>query len=283
MPTMTVKDENEPVAETVPEPEQFSSRGLRRPIFPYAPRQAQMTGQEDRTQGLWPWFLMPFRPPLVSAECKAYVEGKYTPASESERLLLLSELSEANTVRGDANSAIVQAPGACSALRQECQAEGLQLISPVTGEASGGPELQIYEPQEHSGHQVGRVLTDPFIGVTELIAELERRKPWALMQLDARIEESVEHTTEGPAEQRRYMRQAVASMKRTRQLIANGMPTVAELRLWFKRFELQRLESQQDQRIKHERALQGRIDDQSQQIARMASEIQQSQWEMANT
>lgn len=276
MPTMTVKDEEQPVAEP-----EFASRGLHRPLFPYAPRRAVQQGEEDRTQGLWPWYLMPFREPYVSPECKAFVLGKYKPPTEVERSLLLSELAEANTVRGDAASAIIQAPGACSALRQEAAAEGMQLISPVTGEASGGPELQIYEPQEHSGHQLGRIFTDPFIGVTEVVEELERRLPWALTQLDARIEECSEHVLEGTADQRRYMRQAVASMKRTRTNIANGVPTVKELQLFFKRFELQRLESQQDQRIKHERALQGRIDDQSMQIQRMTAEIQQAQWDAA--
>ena len=274
MPTMTVKPEEEQEQPTV-------SRGLHRPVYPFAPPRLQMANQEDRTQSLWPWYLIPFRRPNVSPECAAFVGGKHTPASEQERQLLLSELAEANTVRADAASAIIQAPGACGSLRQDNAAEGLQLISPVTGEASGGPELQIWEPQEHSGHQVGRVLTDPFMGVTEVVEELERRLPWALAQLDARIEEATEHTMEGPAEQRRYMRQAVASMKRTRSLVEHGVPTVPELRLWFKRFELQRLESQQDQRIKHERALQGRIDDQSMQIARMASEIQHAQWDAA--
>lgn len=270
MPTMTIKSEEEPSAP--------QSRGTRRPLLPYTPRRVQVTGQEDKTQALWPWYFVPFREPDVSPECKAFVLGEYEPEGDEERQLLLSELTMAMTLRGDANMAIVQAPGACSSLRQDYATKGMQLITPTTGEASGGPPLQLFEPQLTSGHMVGRTLTDPYIGITEVLADLEVRRKWVLAQLDAKIEDSMERSKDGESETRRYMRAVVGALRRRRQLIANGLPTVKELSLFFKRFELQRLESQQDQRMKEQQALQGRIDDQSQQIARLASEVQAAVW-----
>lgn len=249
------------------------SRGRRRPLFPYTPLRPQVSGQEDKTQALWPWYLIPFREPAVSPECRAFVLGEYLPDDEEEVRILRSELADAATVRADANSAIVQAPGACSALRQDYLTKGFRLISPTTGEASGGPPLQIFEPQLKSAYQVGLTPTDPYIGIEDIVAELSTRQKWALAQIDAKIEVASEMAREANGQERRYNRAIVAALRRRRQAVENGIPTVKELQRFFKQFELQRLESRQDQRLKEQQALQGQINDQTAQIARLTSEI----------
>jgi len=244
---------------------------MRRSILPYAPRRNSEIQIGDKTQSLWPFYLVPWFRPDVSPECEDFVMGEYEPENEDELQLLLSELVNCNTVRGDANMAITQQPGSCAAVRQDYALDGFQLISPISGEADG--ELKLWEPQKVSGHSIGRNLTDPFIGLEDVIADLTVRQRWQLAQIDAKIVIATEQMKEGDGETKRYQRSIVAALRRRRTLVANGLPTVPELQLWFKRFELQRLESTQDVKLKQAQATQGRIDDQSREVARLTSEI----------
>lgn len=241
--------------------------------MPYAPPRVQATGMEDKTQALWPWYLKPFREPDVSPECRDFVLGEYEPADEEETRLLQSELYEADTVQSDINMSIVQQPGAASAVRQDYYAKGFRLVSPTTGEASGGPALQIWEPQMHSGYNVNGVQTEHYIGINEIIEDLSTRRKWALAQLQAKIDINTELARESE-NNKPYVRRIVAALRQRHSRVANGLPTAKELQLWFKQFELQRLHSRQDQRIREQQALQGRIDNQSQDIVRLQNEIQ---------
>lgn len=250
-----------------------ASKRTHRALLPTLPRRDQSSQVGDKTQALWPWYLVPFNEPNVSPECRAMVMGEYEPEDEDEKQILLSELANAGMVRGDAATAIVQAPGACSAVRQDYAAKGMRLISPITGEASGGPALQIFEPRTESGHTVGRVLTDPYIGIKDVITDLEVRKRWALAQLDAKIALATEMMRDTDGETKRYYRNIVSALRSTRNRVDNGLPTIQELQLHFKRYELQRLESQQDRRLREEQVLQGRINDTSRDIARLTDEI----------
>ncbi len=250
------------------------SRGMRRPLLPYAPTRQSGGGVEDKTQGLWPWYFIPFYEPDVSPECKAWVEGTYTPVDADEIAMLQSELAEANTIRGDATTAIIQAPGGAAAVRQDYQAKGFRLISPVAGDADNS--LNIWPPQVESGHTVGRTLTDPYVGVKEIIESLNMRHKWQLAQLDAKIAMTEERMRDETGESKRFERTRTAAMKRRRNMVANGMPTVAELRHRFGQFELQRLQSQQDAKMKEAIATQGRIDNASAEVARLASEVNAS-------
>lgn len=255
-----------------------TARGKHRPLLPYVPVRNNVPGEEDRTQALWPWYFLPFPQMRVSPECEAFIMGEYVPDDEEERAILRSELIDAPTVRATANDCIIQAPGAASAVRQDYYSKGFRAVSPVTGEASGGPPLQMYEPQLESGFGIGHQQTDSYIGINDIIKELDRRMKWSLAQLDAKIEDAVERTKEGDGQNKRYMRAAVSSLRRRRAAVANGVPTAKELQLFFKRFELQRLESREDQHLKEQQALQGRINDQNMAIARLASEVSADVW-----
>ena len=250
----------------------------RRAIFPSIGRRVSMPGEGDRTQALWPWYLKPFNEPNVSEQCAAFVRNEYQPDDEEEKAILRGELVSAHTIQASAADCIVQAPGAASPVRQDYYNKGFRLVSPTTGEASSGPALQIFPPQMNSGYLVGNVQVEHFIGVKDIIVELNRRLPWALAQIDAKIEDATERAREDSGETKRYMRAAVAALKRQRLAVANGIPTENELYRFFLIFERQRMESQQDQRLKEQQMLQGRVDDMSASIARLDSEINREAW-----
>src|SRR4030095_8623595 len=131
----------------------------RRPILPMRlDRAAFVVAQREKTQALWPWYLVPFADLDISPDCRGMVEGTYTPQDEDERLMLQTELVNANTVCGDAASAIIQAPGAISAERNHYRRKGFQMISPVEGEPNDmNQPLNIYTPQLEDNPQMGSV------------------------------------------------------------------------------------------------------------------------------
>ncbi len=247
------------------------TRGMRRPLLPYVPRRQNDPGVQDKTQALWPWYLVPFNVPDVSPECRAFVMGEYETDDEEEIALLRSELVDARTIRGDGNTAITQQPGSCSAVRQDYAHDGFRLISPIAGEADSG--LNLWEPQIESGHAIGRTLTDPFVGLRDVVEDLGIRQKWQLAQLDAKIATAQERMKDETGESKRYQRAIVSALRRRRGAVENGLPTVKELQLFFKKFELQRLESTQDVKLKQAQATQGQIDNTSRDIARLTSEI----------
>lgn len=255
------------------------SAGKHRAILPYAPRRGVlMPGEGDKTQALWPWYLMPFNKPNVSEQCEDFVEGNYEPEDEEEKAILRGELIAANTILASAADCIVQAPGGASPVRMDYYAKGFRLVTPTTGEASGGPPLRMWPAQMESGYGVGSAATEQFIGIKDIVDDLNRRLPWALAQLDAKIEDTTERAREDTGQQKRYDRAIVAALKQQRLRLVNGIPTPNELARFFLMFERQRMESQQDQKLKEQQHLQGRIDDNSAAIARLDSEISRETW-----
>lgn len=228
----------------------------RRPILPMRlDRVALVQAQREKTQALWPWYLAPFWEPDVSPECKAMVEGNYTPEDAEERALLLTELANAHTIRADAASAIFQAPGAISTERGYYKREGCFMISPVEGEPNDPNQpLNIYPPQLDDNPMFGSV------GLKTVQAELASRLKWALAQLDAKIEVAADMAREGDGSQRRYYRNVVAKLRQTRRAFEMGLPTVKELEHFFLVFERLRLQSRQDARMRQEAALQQQVD-----------------------
>src|SRR5262245_40986753 len=218
-------------------------------------RMAFITAQREKTQALWPWYLVPFPYMDISIECRAMVEGTYKPADEDERLLLQTELAGANTVCGDAPSAIVQQPGAISVERAFYKREGFKIISPCEGEPNDPNQpLNIYPPQLEDSMEFGS------IGIKNLQLELRRRQPWVLAQIDAHIADGLDRAREGDSTQRRYYRDRVAKLRAARRAQENGLPTVKELEHFFLVFERLRLQARQDARMRQEAALQQQVD-----------------------
>jgi len=228
----------------------------RRPILPMRlDRVAYVQAQREKTQALWPWYLVPFPDLDISADCRAMVEGTYTPVDEDERLMLQTELVNANTVCGDAASAIIQAPGAIATERAHYRRKGFQMISPVEGEPNDmNQPLNIYPPQVEDNPHFGSV------GLKTVQAELAKRQKWVLAQIDANVMDSMERAKEGDGTQRRYYRDRVSKMRQTRRAIEMGLPTVKELEHFFIVFERLRLQSRQDARMRQEAALQQQVD-----------------------
>ena len=255
------------------------SQAKHRAILPSAARRGLlMPGEGDKTNALWPWYLMPFNMPVVSEQCEAYVKGEYEPEDEEEKAILRGELIAANTILASARDCIVQAPGGASPVRQDYYAKGFRLVTPTAGEASSGPALRMWPAQLEGGYHVGNHQTEQYIGIRDIVIDLRSRLPWALAQLDAKIEDASERAREDTGQNKRYMRAVVAALKQHRLRLANGIPTEKELQLFFLRFEQQRMESQQDQRLKEQQHLQGRIDDNTAAIVRLQSEINSESW-----
>lgn len=254
----------------------IESRGKRRPIFPANIATAQeIAMQRERTQALWPWYFVPFYEPDVSPECRAFVLGEYQPEDDEEKAMLLAELSSARTIRSDTRMAVIQAPGACAAERSYYQRKGFRLISPVAGETGGGSgqDFLMWPPHLDDGHMINGMLTDPYIGINTVIADLTARQKWALAQLQAKIDVTTDLSREGDGQSKRYHRNVVSRLKARYRIVENGIPTVKEMQAFFLRFERLRLQSQQDARLKEQQALQQRVDNLGAQEQAVMNEI----------
>lgn len=226
------------------------------PIFPVDLNRLARRAADgiDLTQALWPWYLVPWEEPDVSPETKAYVEGTYEPEDEEERQLLLTELVEMGTVRGIGATPIVQQPGGVAAERGYQRRKGMRIISRVNGEPNDPNQpLEIRGPLLEDDAEYGS------IGLKTVVAELERRQPWALAQLEARILGAEDMAKTGDSTQRQYHRVRASALKRIKRRWEVGIPTVAELQRWFLQFERMRIQSRRSAQYLAEQARERQI------------------------
>lgn len=229
----------------------------------------------DHTNALWPWYLAPWIEPDVSPETRDYVLGTYTPEDENERSVLLTELAEMPTVRSVGMNPIVQQPGAIASERGYQRASGMRIISRVRGEPNDPNQpLEIRGPSVDDDPEYGST------GLKNVVKELERRQPWALAQLDAKIEAASEMALAGDNTQRRYYRRIVSDLKRVKRRWEVGIPTVQELERWFLTFERMRIQSRQSAAYAAEQARQQQVRDLDAQIAGLTESIE-AEWQDA--
>lgn len=207
----------------------------------------------DRIYEYWAWYLAPFRRPPVSDECESWVLGKNVRRASGPRIVSWQRrLAAAQTVKADPASALVRKPAGLAADREMYRRKGFLLCQRIVGEVGNAD----YPYQPYVTDMTGRA--GEYLGCEEIVEELQRRRPWYIAQLRARMAE-LERRLERrglTVDQIHYAEETLdaldAALRREQEY---RLPTPGELRAFFLRYERLRLEGQLDARFNQQRAL----------------------------
>jgi hypothetical protein len=188
---------------------------------------------------LWAWYLDPWtEPDVISDLSSAITKGR--PIEAEMRL----ELAELHTINGDCGGALHYLPAAIPEVREDYTNKGFKLIQRVVGSMSRG-DLTIWPPSQ--------------VECEFVIQELLKRQRWSLAQIDAWIDETKEHvdaSTGGGRDEISFWRRRLRQLNTRRRVMANGLPTSRELRLWFVGIERLRVQARFDRKFMEQLNLQ---------------------------
>lgn len=247
----------------------------RRPIFPME------EVATDRVANFHIWYMAPFKDPTkvatlgrkVPAAATAWVEsGMTTKVTERTKQSWQRALARAATIAGTPADAMTRKPGSLPGDREQYRRKGFQICQRVEGEVGNGEyPFRAWRTSMTGGEN--------FIGCREIVAELKRRLPWTIAQMEARIYDWQRRVEAGKgisSSQADYMEAAIgATQEALERLVGpNGrtkdgydleacafycLPLAEELEAFFIRFDRVLIEASQDARMKEQMARQNQI------------------------
>lgn len=222
----------------------------RRPIYPLD------SVRRDLISEYWAWYLAPFKKPRVTAECEAWILGETRKAPTAGKLMAWQRaLADAPTIKATAASALTRKPAAIAAERESMRRRGWVICQRIEGDLGDAENpLNMWDPTIKG--------VDRYYGCEEIVAELKRRLPWAIKQIEARIavtERNMERRGM-PADQIAYAETTLGLYQEALDRIrSDSVPYAEELFAFFKRYQRVMLEAKLDVRMKEQAAIQGRI------------------------
>lgn len=195
----------------------------------------------DHFPAFWAWYIDTFRAPEVSDELYQAVEHT-TKAVPAE---LRTELADVYTINADCGSALHFLGAGIPEVREDYQNKGLKLIQRVEGSMSRG-DLRIWAPTLDS--------------CQEVVKELRRRQRWSIAQIDGWIDEAADHLDAQlvARDEMAFWRRRHRALRARRIVVESGIPSAAELQLWFTGVERMRIQARFDRKLQEQLDLQKR-------------------------